>query len=167
MVHNMEVDGRMDFHGPAIFVSLDGTWMHIDVARGEQDKYGGLLSHNNFRQLRNNLYTLDAVVFITGPPRSYGKLVKDVLVVDRASFQTVVDLYEGFFEPSASPAQQDYSKHIDWCRPAYIYSRVTGYSLKFSNCTWGTRTSCQLAACIILRTFQTCPSIRVWVIMCV
>ena len=121
MVQNIEVDGRMDFHGPAIFVSLDGTWMHIDVARGEQDKYGRLLSNNNFRQLRSNLYTLDAVVFLTGPPRSYGKHVKDVLVVNRASFQAVMVLYEGMFEPSASPELQDYSKHIDWLLPSSIH----------------------------------------------
>ena len=118
VVQNKEVEGRTDFHGPAIFVSLDGTWMHIDVATGSRDKYGGLLSASNFRQLQSDLYTLDAVVFITGPPRSYGKHVKDVLIVERASYEKVVALYEGYFVPDACPGNQDSSKHIDWLLPS-------------------------------------------------
>ena len=120
VVQNMEVQGRTDFHGPAIFVSLDGTWMHIDIATCSRDKYGGLLSANNFKPLQSDLYTLDAVVFITGPPRSYGKHVKDVLIVDRASYAKVVALYEGTFVPNASPGSQDASKHIDWLLPSSI-----------------------------------------------
>ena len=116
----MEVDGRIDYHGPAIFISLDGTCMHIDVAVRSRDKYGGLLSDNNFRVFQSDLYTLDAVVFITGPPRSYGKHVKDVLVVDRASYDKVIELYNGSFNPKESPENQDRTLRIDWLLPSSI-----------------------------------------------
>jgi hypothetical protein len=126
VVQNKEVLGVTDFHGPSIFKSYRGTWLHADVTSQRQiGCYAMLLESAGISRCKDlPCYFTDAVVAITGEPASYGKVVKRVLIIHRNSYEVVMRRYQvngtTAFKRAAAPELQD-PTHLDWLHEEQIH----------------------------------------------